>query len=222
VVASVLAEEHEFDTATKKHQQGEHIMFKVSHLFYVAVAAVFAAAPVASMAAEQAPAKSGAIVLTDSAYAKATIVNIKKKERELTLRDEKGAEFVVIAGDEVRNFAQIKKGDIVEVNYQVAVATGLEKASDATVAGQTSAVERAPAGSKPGMAAMQTRTIVATVLEIDAKNRLLTAQGPRGGIVTVKVPAEMKTFDSLKKGDKISAVYSEAVAISVKSPAKKK
>ena len=197
-------------------------MTKLQHLFSFALAVIFATVSIASMAADPAAAKGGAIVLTDSAYAKATIVNIKKKERELTLRDDKGAEFVVIAGDEVRNFAQIKKGDIVEVNYQVAVATGLEKASDATVAGQTSAVERAPAGAKPGMAAMQTRSIVATVLEIDAKNRLLTAQGPRGGIVTVKVPAEMKTFDSLKKGDKISAVYSEAVAISVKSPAKKK
>ena len=197
-------------------------MIKLRICFSFALAVVFATASIASMAADPAAAKGGAIVLTDSAYAKATIVNIKKKERELTLRDDKGAEFVVIAGDEVRNFAQIKKGDIVEVNYQVAVATALEKASDVTVAGQTSAVERAPAGAKPGMAAMQTRTIVATVLEVDAKNRLLTAQGPRGGIVTVKVPAEMKTFDSLKKGDKISAVYSEAVAISVKSPAKKK
>jgi len=197
-------------------------MTKLQHLFSFALAVIFATVSIASMAADPAAAKGGAIVLTDSAYAKATIVNIKKKERELTLRDDKGAEFVVIAGDEVRNFAQIKKGDIVEVNYQVAVATALEKASDATVAGQTSAVERAPAGAKPGMAAMQTRSIVATVLEVDAKNRTLTAQGPRGGIVTVKVPAEMKTFDSLKKGDKISAVYSEAVAISVKSPAKKK
>jgi len=225
-VASVLAEAHEFDTATKKHQQGDYPMLKASHLFYVAVAAVFATAPVASMAAEKAAEKpaanNGAIVLTDSVSAKATIVNIKKKERELTLRDEKGVEHVMIAGDEVRNFAQIKKGDVVEVEYRVAVATALEKASDATVAGQTSAVERAPAGAKPGMAAMQTRTIVATVLEIDTKNRLLTAQGPKGGIVTVKVPADMKTFDSLKKGDKISAVYSEAIAISVKTPAKKK
>jgi hypothetical protein len=106
-VASVLAEEHEFDTATKKHQQGDFIMFKVSHLFYVAVAAVFAVAPVTSMAAEKPAAKNGAIVLTDSVSAKATIVNIKKKERELTLRDEKGVEHVMIAGDEVRKFAQI-------------------------------------------------------------------------------------------------------------------
>jgi len=197
-------------------------MFKASHLFYVALAALFAAVPAASMAAEQGTGKSGAIVLSDSVSAKATIVNIKKKERELTLRDEKGVEHVMIAGDEVRNFAQIKKGDIVEVVYQVAVATALEKASDATIAGQTSAVERAPAGSKPGMTAMQTRSIVATVLEIDAKNRTLTAQGPKGNVATIKVPADMKAFDSLKKGDKISAVYSEAIAISVKTPPKKK
>jgi hypothetical protein len=40
--------------------------------------------------------------------------------------------------------------------------------------------------------------------------------------VSVKVPDDMKSFDSLKKGDKISAMYTEAVAISVKTPAKKK
>jgi hypothetical protein len=195
-------------------------MFKVSNLFYVAVAAVFAAVPAASMAAEQA-AKSTPLVVSDSAHAKATIVDIKKKERQLTLRNDKGVETTVIAGPEVRNFDQIKKGDIVEVEYQVAAATMLEKASDTNVAGKTSAVERAPAGAKPGMTAIQTSSIVATVMEIDAKQRLVTVKGPKGGVVTLKVPPEMKAFDSLKKGDKISAVYSEAIAVSVRTPTKK-
>ena len=198
-------------------------MTKVLHLFYVAVAVVFAAAPAVSMAVEQDSAKSGAIVVTDSVSVKVTVVDIKKKERKLTLRDESGAEFVVIAGDEVRNFAQIKKGDIVEVEYHRAAATTLEKVSGTSAAGQqATAVERAPAGAKPGAWAMQTKSIVATVLAIDAKNRLLTVQGPQGGIVSVKVPDDMKSFDSLKKGDKISAMYTEAVAISVKTPAEKK
>ncbi|HSD97537.1 MAG TPA: hypothetical protein VLB06_10390 [Sulfuricaulis sp.] len=197
-------------------------MTKVLHLFYIAVAVVFAAAPSVSMAVEQDSAKSGAIVVTDSVSVKVTVVDINKKERRLTLRDESGAKLDVIAGEEVRNFAQIKKGDIVEVEYHRAAATTLEKVSDTNVAGQVTEVERAPAGAKPGAWAMQTSSIVATVLEIDTKNRLLTVQGPKGGIVTVKVPADMKTFDSLKKGDKISAVYSEAVAISVKTPTKKK
>lgn len=197
-------------------------MTKVFHLFYIAVAVVFAAVPAVSMAVEQDSAKSGAIVVTDSVSAKVTVVDIKKKERKLTLRNESGAELDVIAGDEVRNFAQIKKGDIVEVEYHRAAATTLEKVSGTNVAGQAAEVERAPAGAKPGVWAMQTRSIVATVREVDTKNRLLTVQGPQGGIVTVKVPADMKTFDSLKKGDKISAMYTEAVAISVKTPAKKK
>jgi hypothetical protein len=195
---------------------------KLPKFIHIVFAAAFVSAPALLQAAEPAPAKSGAIVLTDSASAKATVVNINKKERQLTLRNEQGDEMVMVAGEEVRNFAQIKKGDIVEVDYRVAVASALEKASDATIAGQQSAVTRAPAGAKPGMTASMTKTIVATVLDIDVKNRLLTAQGPKGGVVTVKVPAEMKSFDSLKKGDKISAIYSEAVAISVKTPEKKK
>lgn len=197
-------------------------MIKTGHLYGIAFAAVLAATPAMTLAADPAATKGSAIVLTDSVSAKATIVDIKKKERALTLRDEQGAEFVVIAGEEVRNFAQIKKGDIVEVDYRRAAATALEKASDATTAGQATTVERAPAGAKPGMLATQTSTIVATVLDIDQKNRVVTLQGPKGGVVKVAVPADMKTFDSLKKGDKVSAIYTEAMAISVKTPPKKK
>jgi len=195
-------------------------MSKVLRLFCVAV--VFATASVMSRAAEQDAGKNRAIVVTDSVSAKVTVIGINKKKRELTLRDEGGSEVVVAVPEEVRNFPQIKKGDILEVEYHRAAATQLEKASDINTAGHAAVVERAPAGAKPGMWAMHTKSIVATVLEIDAKERMLTLQGPQGGVVTVKVPAEMKTFDSLKKGDKVSAVYTEALAISVKSPPKAK
>jgi hypothetical protein len=188
-------------------------MTKALHLLFIAVA--FAAAPAVSMAADP-------IVVSDAVYAKATIVKVDKKTRELTLRDDQGNEQTVVASKEVRNFDQIKKGDVLEVEYHRAAATSLQKVGDTNVAGQTTDVERAPAGAKPGMVAMSSSTIVATVLEVDAKNRLLTVQGPKGGIVTVVVPPDMTAFDSLKKGDKISAEYAEAVAISVKTPAKKK
>jgi hypothetical protein len=182
-------------------------MTKILHLVSIAVAVVFAAAPAVSMASDP-------IVLSDSVS--------NKKARELTLRDNTGAEVVVVASEEVRNFDQIKKGDVLEVEYHRAAATTLQKVTDTTAAGQTTQVERAPAGAKPGMTAMTMNTIAATVLDIDAKNRLLTVKGPKGGIVTLVVPADMKAFDSLKKGDKISAEYGEAVAISVKTPEKKK
>jgi hypothetical protein len=188
---------------------------KFLHLFFIAVALTFAAAPTVSLA-------EGPIVLSQSVSAKVTITKVNKKTRELTLRDEQGNEAVVVASDEVRNFDQIKKGDVIEVEYHQAAATNLQKVGDTNAAGKTLDVQRAPAGAKPGMAAMHTSTIVATVLEVDAKNRLLTVKGPKGGIVTVVVPADLKAFDGLKKGDKISAEYAEAVAISVKTPEKKK
>jgi hypothetical protein len=195
-------------------------MMKFATLSIVVLAVAFTAAPVLSIADSGAP-KQDTMVITDSVHAQATVTGIKKKQRELTLRGESGDEIVVIAGKEVRNFDQIKKGDIVEVDYQLAAASRLEKISDTNIAVDATVVERAPAGAKPGMDVMQTTSIVAKVLKIDPKSRLLTVQGPQGGIVTVQVPASIKAFDSLKKGDSISAVYTEAVAISVRTPAKK-
>jgi hypothetical protein len=171
-----------------------------------------------ALAADPAP----ALVITDAERATATIVDVNKKDRSLRLRNEQGQEMTMTAGPEVRNFDQIKKGDLLEIEYRRAAASELKKADKTTSATSAQTVEVAPKGAKPGMVAAQTQTIVAEVKEIDQKNRLLTVQGPRGGIVTVKVPAELKTFDGLKKGDLISAQYTEAVAIAVRTPSKKK
>lgn len=194
-------------------------MLKSLHLSFLMLA--FLIAPGLTIAAEQ-DLIGGAIVVSDAVSAKVTIVDINKKDRELTLRDEDGVETTMIAGEKVRNFDQIKKGDIVEIEFFRAATTALEKLSDTNIASETTDVVRAPAGEKPGGAAMHTSSIVATVLEIDTGKRLLTVQGPRGRVVVLTVPAEMTLFDSLKKGDKISAVLTEAIAIEVRSPEMKK
>ena len=189
-------------------------MTKIMQLFLIAIAYGLFAAPV-SFAADP-------IVISQSISAKATIVKVNKKTREITLRDDQGNQETVVASDEVRNFNQIKKGDILEVEYHRAAASALQKVGDSTTAGESMDVQRAKAGSKPGMVAVRTKTIIATVLNVDAESRLLTVKGPKGNVVIVAVPADMKAFDSLKAGDKISAEYAEAVAVSVKTPAKKK
>jgi Ni/Co efflux regulator RcnB len=190
-------------------------MTKILQLLFIAIAFALAAAPAVSFA-------EGAVVVSESISAKATIVKVNKKTRELTLRDEQGHEETVVASKDVRNFNQIKKGDVLEVEYHHAAASALEKVDNTTMAGESTDVKRAKAGEKPGMMAVHTKTIVATVIDVDTQNRLLSVKGPKGRVVTVEVPADMKAFDSLKKGDKISAEYAEAVAISVKKPEKKK
>ena len=162
-----------------------------------------------------------AVAVSDSVSATVTIVGVNKKDRTLTLRDAQGGKFTITAGPEVRNFDQIKKGDVIEVEYHQAAASTLEKADKATSAASGEMMKIAPKGEKPGVVAAQTQPIVAKVLEVDHESRMLTLKGPRGRIVTVKVPEDLKAFDELKPGDMVSAQYVEAIAISVRTPSKK-
>lgn len=192
-------------------------MKNVTKLFYIAIAAMFMGVSAVTLAAE-----SGAIVLSDSAHASATVVKVNKKTRELTLKNAAGEEMVVVAGKEVRNFKQIKKGDVIEVEYHIAAASELKKVGDTNTAGEATQVKRAPAGNKPGASVVHVNVGSAEVLDVDAKTRILTVKGQKGNIVAIKIPPEMKAFDSLKKGDHIAVEYTEAMAISVKTPSKKK
>ncbi|HCU53855.1 MAG TPA: hypothetical protein DIC36_06115 [Gammaproteobacteria bacterium] len=162
------------------------------------------------------------VVVTDTAEAQATVVAIEKSQRRLVLRDDKANEYEILAGPEVRNFNEIKKGDVVELRYQRAAASRLEKLAGPDAAAEMTRVERAPAGAKPEMTAIRSRTIAAKVIEIDTQHRLLTVQGPKGNVVTVRVPPGLLAFDKLEIGDTIAAGYTEAIAISVRTPARKK
>ena len=190
-------------------------------LSYLVIAGLFLGTSAATVAAEQGNG-SGEIVISDTMHASATVVKVNKKTREITLKNAEGEETTFVAGKQVRNFNQIKKGDVVEVEYHVSAASELKKASDADMAGSAEGIARAPAGQKPGVAVMRTSTIVASVVQIDKAKRLVAVKGPKGNIVVIKVPAKMKAFDELKVGDNIVAQLTEALAISVKTPAKKK
>lgn len=197
-------------------------MNRIAKMLCIAIAAMFMGASAVSLAAEQAGNKTTAVVLSTSAHAKATVVKINKKTRELTLRDEEGKEQVIVAGKEVRNFKQIKKGDVIEIEYHIAAASALKKIEDTEVAGQATQVTRAPEGSKPGATVVQVSMGTAEVLDVDKDTRMLTVKGKRGNVVTIHIPVEMTTFDSLKQGDRIAVEYTDAMAVSVKTPSKKK
>lgn len=61
-------------------------------------------------------------------------------------------------------------------------------------------------------------TVTATIEAIDKSARLVTLKGEKGRVVTVQVGEQMKRFDELKVGDKVSATYMESVAVNVRQP----
>lgn len=54
--------------------------------------------------------------------------------------------------------------------------------------------------------------IRAKVVELDMARRLATLKGPKGNVVTVEVPAEVKNFDQVRVGDELVVRYAAAVA----------
>jgi Cu/Ag efflux protein CusF len=79
-----------------------------------------------------------------------------------------------------------------------------------------------------GTAAAQTKTITgdvkmttATVESIERSTREVTLKKENGEFVTTTVPPDMKRFDTLKIGDKISVKYYDNIVLRVKLPGEK-
>jgi hypothetical protein len=64
-------------------------------------------------------------------------------------------------------------------------------------------------------------TVSATVEAIERGTRSLTLKGEKGDITTITVPSDVKAYDSLKVGDKITAKYYENVVLRKKAPGEK-
>lgn len=67
----------------------------------------------------------------------------------------------------------------------------------------------------------ETKTVTATVEAIDAATRVLTLKGPEGNYVDVEAGPDVKRFNEIKVGDKITARYYENVVLRVKQPGEK-
>jgi hypothetical protein len=72
------------------------------------------------------------------------------------------------------------------------------------------------AGAQTKVLSGEMKTVTATVEAIESSTRQVTVRKPDGTDVTFYVPPEMKRFDQLKVGDKITGKYYDNVVIQVK------
>lgn len=168
-------------------------------------------APIAGVAAQE------AALLYDG-----EVTKIDAATRTVTLKNKDG-ETTIVAGPEVKNFAEIKVGDRFDVVYELAVAVELVKVKNPGATGEqvTTSTVTAPQGDKPGMITTNTVTAVANVEAIDTTKSTVSLKGPQGNIFTVKVknPDLMK---DIAVNDQVKVVYTEAIAAVVSAPAAKK
>jgi hypothetical protein len=196
---------------------------------FALIAAIFAA----TAFAQKPDVKGGAVITSEPGKATAVraveisaqVVAIDKATRTVTLKGPQGNAVDVVAGDEVRNFAQIKLGDFVVARYAQALTLELRKtkgaAGDVTVREDAA---RAKPGERPAVAGARQVTAIANVIGVDPKKSTITLKGPRGNVVTLDVQ-NPDQFKVVKKGDQVEVTYTEALALSVEpapKPAAKK
>lgn len=162
----------------------------------------------------------GKAAVVETVKVTAGVVALDKATRTVTLKTAAGKTLDVVAGDEVKNFDQIKVGDQLVVQYLQALTLEVKKGGGVRELTQDSDMVRAKPGEKPAVAGAREVTILADVIAVDPKKMTITVKGPRGNVMDLKVK-NPDHFKVVKKGDQIEAVYVEALALSVE-PAPKK
>lgn len=166
----------------------------------------------------------GKVTLADAVKATATVESIDAAKRLVTLKNAEGTTLVVHAGPEVKNFAQIKVGDLVVVTYLEALTLELKKGGGAMrqkTERETTAA--AKPGERPAATGGRQVTVIADVIAVDAKRQTVRLRGPTR-TVDLKV-RDPEQFKLVSVGDQVEATFTEAAAISVEpapKPAAKK
>jgi hypothetical protein len=199
----------------------------IRHLPVALSAAVFATLALSPLHAQQTQrtattteqSKPG-VVVSNVATMQATVTDIDKATRTITLRSDDGREETMKLGPEVKNFDQIEKGDKVTAEYHEATAIFARKPEAASGAAGSGVqtygkAELAPLGQKPSGVFADVTEVVATVDAIDYAKRQVTLKGPTGKMRTINVAEDVPNLENVKKGDDVVIRYSEALAISV-------
>jgi translation elongation factor P/translation initiation factor 5A len=156
-------------------------------------------------------------VIVETYQETATVTDVDKATRKVTLVTKDGTMETVKAGPEVANFDQIQVGDQVKVTVVGQLVVFMRKPGEPSGDGAAAAVALAPLGAKPGAVIANTVEITAKVESIDVKHQKATLLFPDGSSHVFKV---RKDVDLTKQsvGAEVVIRVTEALAISVEKP----
>lgn len=173
--------------------------------------------PQAVVAVETAP---GVLKVAEGVQFQGKFKSIDPKTREVVIVGPNGNEFKTVLGDEVRNFNQIKVGDIVTLTHVEILVADIKKPSKVEIRErvETEKAVRAKLGDKPAAAIERQVTVVADVTAVDDKKGTITLRGATRTLdLKVKDP---KVLKGVKVGTQVEATVTEIIAIEVTAPKK--
>jgi len=148
------------------------------------------------------------------------VTNVDKKTRTITFKNKEG-ESKFVAGPEITNFPQIKKGDHLNVSYELGIAIELIKTKSTGIRSkvETESITNSKAGEKPAEKITNTTTIIADIVSVDRDKKLVSVKGPSGKVTTVFVK-NPSLLNDVAVGEQVKVIYSDAMAASITTPKK--
>ena len=164
---------------------------------------------------EQQASDKPSISATQTVKITAVVEAIDLETRQVTLRGPEGNSRTITVSDDARNLDQVAPGDTVNAEYlQNLTIKVFTNDGMAPGAGSMSAVKRASEGEMPGMTAMDTTIVTATVEAIDIEANTFKLKWPEG-IVKEYVARDPENLKKADVGDLVVVTYTEAIAVVV-------
>lgn len=151
---------------------------------------------------------------TETITVEGAITAIDPASRRVTIKGGGGREVSMVAGPEVKNFAQLAVGDLVTLEFLESLTLQLKKGGKALVERVESGDEvAAKPGALPMAGVSKSVHIVADVTAVNKETGVVTLRGPQRTVdLTVK---DKEILAKIAVGDQVEADFVEAVMISV-------
>jgi len=166
-------------------------------------------------------AQSAPISSTDkeTATVVAQVTAINAATRVVTVKMPDGKLMDVKAGDEVKNFAQVKVGDLVVATLQLSLTyTVFPVGTKIPQVMMVDQAARAKPGAKPAGAVAQSTSLSGVIVGVDVAAKTVSVVDSKGGpihILQVQNPERQAYLPKIKVGQVLTITYTEAFALEV-------
>jgi hypothetical protein len=142
------------------------------------------------------------------------VISVNSKSRTITFKNKDGVSKFV-AGPDIKNFDQIKKGDHLSMTYELGVAIDLIKTkSDGVRSKVKTTTMSQTSGDKPSERLTNKTTIIADIVAVDREKKLVSVKGPSGKVTTVSV-TNPALLNDVNVGEQVKVVYTDAMVASI-------
>ena len=166
--------------------------------------------------AEPAGGENPSFVITEASISVEKVEDVSYKARTVTLKDDEGKVRTVKVADHVRNFNQVKKGDVVTIEVNETVSVEVQPGPGDTMNIASESQSSAAPGAKPSSTRIIEGKLKTRVEAIDYEARTVTFKNRKGVLTTYKVGEQAKQFNEIRRNDMLVIEYSQTMAVSVK------